>query len=161
LGDHCEDPEPDNVMDFTDNCPDVINPLQENADGDKWGDACDECPTVPTPWWVPPQDFDCDGWDGVKETSIATDVNDSCADTTTWYDERGPAYGEPVPPWPPDINDDRRVNLSDVVAFAPSFGKIYPDPLYNPRFDLNADGRVNLSDVVMLGPFFNKPCVSP
>lgn len=27
-----------------DNCPKLYNPLQENADGDAWGDVCDTCP---------------------------------------------------------------------------------------------------------------------
>ena len=32
----------DTVADGIDNCPDVVNPMQENLDDDFWGDACDD-----------------------------------------------------------------------------------------------------------------------
>ena len=35
------DTDGDGIPDHLDNCPTVPNPLQENADGDAWGDACD------------------------------------------------------------------------------------------------------------------------
>jgi hypothetical protein len=37
----------DGVPDDRDNCPDVVNPTQSDADGDKIGDACDCAPTDP------------------------------------------------------------------------------------------------------------------
>jgi len=92
------------------------------------------------------------------EVFIGTDPDDACADTTTSYDERGPAFGEPLSPWPPDVNDDGRVSLSDYLAFAPSFNKIKPDPAYDPRFDFNTDERVSLSDALSIAPYFNKFC---
>ena len=92
------------------------------------------------------------------ETFIGTDPTDGCADTATRYDERGPAFGEPLSPWPPDINDDGRTSLSDALAFSPAFLKIKPDPAYDPRFDFNADERVSLSDVLSIAPYFLKFC---
>jgi len=38
-----DDRDGDAVIDILDNCPDVANPGQENADLDALGDACDEC----------------------------------------------------------------------------------------------------------------------
>lgn len=37
------DQDKDGVADDVDNCPTVANPDQANADGDKYGDACDKC----------------------------------------------------------------------------------------------------------------------
>ncbi|MDP2315174.1 MAG: putative metal-binding motif-containing protein [Pseudomonadota bacterium] len=49
----------DNVGDPCDVCPVVYDPLQEDADLDGLGDACDVCPYVPD---VPQEDFDADGY---------------------------------------------------------------------------------------------------
>jgi len=38
---NCPDKDGDLIIDSEDNCPDDINPGQENVDGDKLGDACD------------------------------------------------------------------------------------------------------------------------
>ncbi|MFZ5979496.1 MAG: thrombospondin type 3 repeat-containing protein [Candidatus Zixiibacteriota bacterium] len=40
----CPDDDLDEVCDWTDNCPEVYNPLQEDIDADGVGDACDICP---------------------------------------------------------------------------------------------------------------------
>lgn len=40
------DPDGDGVPDMEDNCPDIYNPLQEDADGDGWGDVCDGCTDI-------------------------------------------------------------------------------------------------------------------
>jgi len=34
----------DGIPDYTDNCPGIPNPNQENSDNDSHGDACDNCP---------------------------------------------------------------------------------------------------------------------
>ena len=59
-GDACDDSDNDKVVDGIDNCRDIPNTGQENADGDRFGDACDtnddndlvpdsldNCPLVP------------------------------------------------------------------------------------------------------------------
>jgi hypothetical protein len=94
-----------------------------------------------------------------RENFIGSDHLDWCADTTAPNDERGPTFGEPLSPWPPDINDSRGANLSDIVAYGPVFNTSSPGPPYNARFDLNASNTINLSDIVAFGPFFNKSCV--
>jgi FtsP/CotA-like multicopper oxidase with cupredoxin domain len=100
---------------------------------------------------TPLGDEDLDGWTNLAESKIGTALGAGCASTAS-------ANDEPVDAWPPDMNDDQRANLSDVILFGPHFNKISPDPGYSPRFDLNSDGRVNLSDVVLMGPSFNKSC---
>ncbi len=44
LTDSCIDDDADGACDFEDNCAGASNPLQEDADGDGPGDACDACP---------------------------------------------------------------------------------------------------------------------
>ncbi len=66
------DTDDDGIPDLCDNCPDVVNPDQQDTDGDGNGDACDDdndgdgiddlldnCPTTPNPDQV---DTDLDGW---------------------------------------------------------------------------------------------------
>jgi hypothetical protein len=134
----------DGVLNPTDNCPD-------------WPNAGQGLPS----WSVPAGDADCDGFpDAVtasgrgNEAAIGTNPNDQCANSA------GP-NNEPVDAWPPDTNDDRVANLSDLVLFGDWFnivGPNPPNPAFNPRFDLNANNSVNISDIVVTGPFFNKAC---
>ena len=144
----------------------TVGPL--DSDGDGFPDSSDNCPLQPNPlqisppWTVPIGDLDCDGTlagdASSGEVFIGTDPNDACADTAMLLDERGPAFGEQLSPWPYDVNDDGGATLSDVLAVSPSFNKIKPEPDYDPRCDWNTDARVTLSDVLSISPFFNKFC---
>ena len=90
---------------------------------------------------------------------MGTDPVDRCADDTVSNNERGPAYGQPLSPWPPDINDDRLVNLQDVGAYNQgAFGKAPPDPLYNRRLDMNTSDLINLQDTGVFNVTFGHLC---
>jgi hypothetical protein len=164
------------------NDPDTNNPrnnagefgdITPDADGDGVPDASDNCPVwpntgqgLPNTWTVPSGDSDCDGFpDSVnsggrgRESFMVTDPVDWCADTTTPNDEQGPGAGEPLSPWPPDFNDNRVTDLSDISLMSSSYNKAPPDPLYEARKDLNANNAVDLSDISVMSPFYNKTCV--
>jgi len=96
----CVDTDGDGVSDSIDNCPFLANPLQENADADALGDACDACTDVDgdgfgnpgfplnscavdnCPAVVNPSQVDTDS-DGTG------DVCDACTDTD------GDGFGDP------------------------------------------------------------------
>jgi lysophospholipase L1-like esterase len=109
-------------------------------------------------WATPAGDNDCDGFTADREVFVGTDPADRCADTTAPDDERGPAFLQPLSPWPPDINDDRSVTLADVLRYIPAFNSVAPGPPYDKRFDMNASNSVTLADVLQFIPFFNQSC---
>ena len=92
------------------------------------------------------------------EVFFGTDPADPCSDTVAPFDERGSAFGEPEPAWPPDINDDQVADFGDILAFASHFNKTFPDPAYSARFDLFTDGENDFGDLLSFGPYFNKNC---
>ena len=99
---------------------------------------------------------DGDFWSDALELLIGTDPSDMCADTGTPFDERGPGFGQPLSPQPPDYNDDTFVDISDInlmgpPIFNPRLGK-GSNPSYDARFDLNADDFVDIVDVNLMGP---------
>lgn len=129
----------DEVANEVDNCESVPNADQANADGDEWGDACDNCPMTATPWYVPLGDDDCDGFITADEEYFGTDPLDACPDNG--IDDA----------WPPDINMDGQVNVLDLLLY-PARGVLMThagDPNYDPRFDLNADSEVNVLDMLV------------
>jgi Dockerin type I domain len=92
---------------------------------------------------VPADDPDCDGFTSSVEIFVGTDPTRAC----------GPNA------WPPDINNDQNVNLSDVFKFVPVLNTADNAPGSSTRFDLNTDGYINLADVFTIVPFLNLSCV--
>ena len=119
------DSDNDGVPDYTDNCPAASNPLQENADGDAQGDACDsdddndgltdnsgdDCPRGGQANWDSTQDFadpanstdwDRDGCkDGVEDNDMDNDGIDNQQDACPRS-----GYQPPRPTWVSDTVTD-------------------------------------------------------
>jgi hypothetical protein len=68
------DADSDCISDSADNCPDTVNPGQENGDGDQWGDACDNCAGTTNPGQ---ENADGDQWGDACDVC----TNDSSNDT--------------------------------------------------------------------------------
>ena len=145
-----DDTDVDGAPDLLDNCPATVNTTQANADGDQWGDACDNCPATSTPWQVPLGDGDCDFWTDADEGIIGTDPNDPCANTPAANDEADDR-------WPPDFDDNKTINIVDVLKLKPVFGGPVAG---NERYDLATGGgaTINIVDVLKMKPVFNKSC---
>jgi hypothetical protein len=84
-------------------------------------------------------DDDNDGTADADENYIGTDSLDACPDSS---DDDA---------WPPDINNDTRGNLFDLMEYIaanalPSEQGV--DPEYDKRLDLTADGTINLFDIM-------------
>jgi len=139
----------DSVMNSADNCPTIRNTGQANADGDPFGDACDNCPSAATFWFVPAGDGDCDGWTSDDEGFIGTDPVDACPD-----DAQDDA-------WPADINNSTRVDIIDALFFAPVIMSNPGDGRYDSRYNLDAQGGINIIDLLMLGSAITRKCTGP
>ncbi|MDO8614301.1 MAG: YncE family protein [Dehalococcoidia bacterium] len=119
-----------------------------DSDRDTVVDSIDNCPDWPNTaqnlplWTVPAGDRDCDGFTGTLEVFMGTYPDLACGATA----------------WPPDINDNLNVGLSDVLAYIPLFNTAAPGPPYQARYDLNGDGADNLPDILRFIPYFGKTC---
>jgi hypothetical protein len=87
-------------------------------------------------------DDDGDGWSDAKEGIIRTNPLGYCP--LDAYDDA----------WPPDINNNREVNVLDVVRF---IGPLH-GAAYDRRYDLKPDGKIDILDVVMYIPVLGESC---
>jgi hypothetical protein len=90
----CEDVDLDDVHDGIDNCLGFVNTDQANADGDEWGDDCDQCPQ----FFGPDDDDDSDGF-----MNCGDNCNDVPNDQT---DTDGDGAGDACDLFPADPDDD-------------------------------------------------------
>jgi hypothetical protein len=135
-GDPCvADDDADSVNDDLDNCPLDANPGQENADGDYWGDACDD-------------DDDNDAFDDGIEIYLTTDPLDACPDDPT--DDA----------WPLDVSKDGQISVvGDVLNFRDRIGATPGDPNWWQRLDYSADGQISVvGDVLMYRGRIGETC---
>jgi len=52
----------------------------------------------------------------------------------------------------PDLNNDGKVNILDLVVEAGKFGKTVPPE--DPKYDANGDGKINILDLVVVASYF-------
>ena len=93
------------------------------------------------PWPIDTDDPDCDGFSTTDENDIGTDPSVACDD------------GLGLPDWPPDFDDDKTINIIDVLALKPVFGAP------SARHDLDVSGgNIDILDVLALKLVFNESC---
>jgi len=122
------DTDMDGIIDEDDNCPNDFNPLQENDDGDNWGDACDNCLGVSnTVGGVPVDqcDTDADGYgnlcDGDFNEDNVVGVPDFNIFRVCFGNPAAPAFANC------DSNCDGVVGVPDFNNFRVQFG-VGPGP---------------------------------
>ena len=87
-------------------------------------------------------DADGDGFLNEEEMFIGTNALASCG----------------VLAWPPDFDDDRTINLFDLLTIKPHWNAVSPGPQYSARHDLTTDGAVNLFDLLLVKPHWLTTC---
>ncbi len=114
----------DGIDDREDNCPELPNPDQRNADHDALGEACDNCPNVPNDGQ---QDSDGDGRGDLCEPALA-DVN---GDGVVSYHDReafdamlGAQRGEPAYDAFFDLDGDGVIGEADRRLWAPTYWEL-------------------------------------
>ncbi len=99
---------------------------------------------------IVPPDADADGDSGSAASLLGDDVEASVG--TDQYAGCGTGA------WPPDINNDGRVNIGDVLQYKDSISATLGDSAYKPRLDLVFDGYINMGDVLVVGQYLLQTC---
>jgi hypothetical protein len=122
----------DGVLDVIDNCPEVPNPLQENQDGDPYGDVCDPCLQGANS--DEDGDLALDGCDNCpqlsnsgQENSDADDLGDVCDPANVVHHTRAAfdGFGEPLSLlWIPEVANWEAVDGTAHATTQPLFYEI-------------------------------------
>jgi hypothetical protein len=95
-------------------------------------------------------DDDNDGFLDSAENWMGTDSLDACPD------DRGDDA------WPPDINNDGRVNIQDLARFWPIGSELggsgVKDYRYDRRYDLNGDAKIDVRDLAKIKAYMGRSC---
>ena len=130
------DTDADGHGDTGDNCPVVSNPGQEDFEPDGIGDRCD--------------DSDTDAFTDYVEFYVGTDVVDACPDNP----------GDDC--WPPDIDANRLVDITDALLFLAALPSAEGSPQYSRRVDLAAsDGVTDITDAIVFLAYLPSACTNP
>jgi hypothetical protein len=142
-----EDLDQDGADDAFDGCPGLHDPEQRDTDADGIGDACNDA-----------QDYDGDEWSSLldncpvaanpdqanRDSDRFGDVCDYCPDhPSLGSDEDRNGIGDECECG--DQNEDRRVNVSDLVAINLA---LLGSSEASPLCDTNYDGRCDVRDIV-------------
>ena len=87
-------------------------------------------------------DTDGDKARNSQELFMTTNPLDNCNATSIVNDE-------PVDAWPPDADDNKYINIGDVVILFN--GRILKPPRYQMRSDFDQDGAIDIGDVIIQG----------
>jgi len=118
--------------------PFYTNKLSDPVAGDNWVHA--------VMWESGTADTDGDAWINKNELYIGTDHMDNCPDNTS--DDA----------WPPDVNNNKSVDILDVLLFKPHMNCSVGQGCYDNRYDLNVDGVVNIIDILLYKPILDQHC---
>ena len=138
-----DDPGPDADGDTTVDCMDP----DTDTDGDTIANPSDPDDDTAGSGGVDP--FFNDRFIDTRENYIATDSLDACPDN-----RKDRAY-------PVDTNNDREVNVGDIIRYGPVILTSFGDPNYNRRFDINANGDINVGDIINFSSHILTDCVNP
>jgi len=143
-GDGFADPGLPQTTCVEDNCPNISNPEQADADGDGEGDLCDNCPTESNPDQADP---DGDGLGGQCDPCPSDSANDGdadgwCADddncpadsNADQYDEDADGIGDVCDNCPTSANPGQNAPI-------PISGDLTPQGLLEDEFVITADGQ--------------------
>lgn len=107
-------------------------------------------------------DSDGDGFTDPVETHVGTDLQDACPDVTG---SPGLCPGKDCNGddcWPPDVNVDRVVDITDAGTFLNAFPSADGTPNYSQRLDFAySDGLIDIFDAVAFLAFFPSACTNP